>query len=175
MKMHPLLNQLAGADRRSIGKSDQVVKQVLADPKLLRVVFDGMLDDDAVIRMRCADAVEKITAQQPELLRPFKRKLIRRVALVNQQEVRWHVAQMFARLALTSKERRAIVAILQTYLLDKSSIVRTFAMQALADMAMQDAALRPAIVAQIGALTQTGTPAMKSRGRKLQLRLASRG
>lgn len=173
MSIHPLLKQLAGTDRRSIGKSEQVVKQVLANPKLFAIVFDGMLGDDVVLRMRCADAVEKITVQRPDLLHPYKRKLIQRVAKIDQQEVRWHAAQMFSRLTLTPKERRAVIGILQTYLQDQSGIVRTFAMQALADIALQDAGLCPVIVAQIKMLAQTGTPAMKSRGKKLLAQLGS--
>lgn len=169
--MHPLLKQLAGTDRRSIGKANQVVQQVLANPRLFGVVFDGMLDDDSVIRMRCADAVEKITTPHPEFLRPYKNKLVQRVAKIDQQEVRWHVAQLFSRLALTPKERRTVVAILQEFLKDQSGIVRTFSMQALADIAAQDAGLRPPIVKQIGQLTRTGTPAMKARGRKLLAKL----
>jgi hypothetical protein len=46
-------------------------------------------------------------------------------------------------------------------------------MQALADIAAQDDALRPAIVAQLEALTRTGSPAMQSRGRKLLARLGA--
>ena len=40
-------------------------------------------------------------------------------------------------------------------------------MQALADLAEQDAILRPQVVELLEALVQTGSPAMKSRGRKL--------
>jgi len=169
--MHPLLRKLTGADRRSIGKSNQVVAQVLKQPRLFRIVFNGMLDADPVLRMRCADSVEKITAQRPELLRPYKKQLIQRVAKANQQEVRWHVAQMVARLALTPQERLAVVAILREYLTDESSIVKTFSIQALADIAAQDAALRPAIIKQLETLTRTGPPAMQARGRKLLAKL----
>ncbi len=62
--MHPLLKKLQGGDRRSIGQSAQVVAEVLAEPGLFGFVFEGMLDGDPLIRMRCADAVEKITAMQ---------------------------------------------------------------------------------------------------------------
>ena len=121
--------------------------------------------------MRCADAVEKITAQHPEAFcTSHKRKLIQRVAKIDQPEVRWHVAQMFSRLMLTPRERRVVVAIWKG-LQDRSGIVRTFAMQALADMAMQDVQLRPAILTQVKALTRTGTPAMKSRGKKTHAQL----
>jgi hypothetical protein len=47
-------------------------------------------------------------------------------------------------------------------------------MQALADLAQRDAELRPGIVRTLRMLTRTGSPAMRSRGRKLLLRLASR-
>jgi hypothetical protein len=39
---------------------------------------------------------------------------------------------------------------------DKSRIVRTFSMQALADIAAQDAALRPSIISDYSAITQLG-------------------
>ena len=172
--MHPLLQKLAGTDRRSIGKSPQVVVQVLKSPRLFRVLFDGMLDADPILRMRCADAVEKITAQRPELLRPYKKRLIHHVARIEQQEVRWHVAQMFSRLALTPREQRAAVAVLHEYLNDQRGIVRTFSMQALADIAKQDAALRRAIVKQLEKLARTGTPAMQARGHKLLAKLKAK-
>jgi HEAT repeat protein len=169
--MHPLIQMLTGGDRRSIGQSEKVVAAVLADPALFPIVFDGMLADDPLVRMRCADAVEKITEQHPEWLRPHKKALLRRVAKIEQQEVRWHAAQLFPRLPLTKAERRAVVKILDTYLTDKSGIVRTFAMQALADLAVQDDELRAPALAQLEDLTRTGTSAMRSRGRKLLERL----
>ena len=170
--MNPILQKLAGADRRSIGRSDEVVTEVLAEPALFDAVFEGMLAADAVLRMRAADAVEKITAQHPEYLRPYKNKLIRQVARIDQPEVRWHVAQMLSRLDLTRAERRRVVDLLAEYLQDQSKIVRTFAMQALADIAEQDADLRPSILMQLQELTRTGSPAMQSRGRKLLAKLA---
>ena len=57
-----LLEQLAGGDRRSIGRSNEVVATVLADPELLSVLFSGLDHDDPLIRMRAADAREKIGA-----------------------------------------------------------------------------------------------------------------
>ena len=74
--MDSLLDKLAGGDRRSIGRVSEVVADVLEDPTLFEVVFNGMLDDDPIIRMRSADAVEKITAKHQEYLQPHKKKLI---------------------------------------------------------------------------------------------------
>jgi HEAT repeat protein len=169
--MHPLLQRLQGGDRRSIGKSREVVNRVLADPELFGIVFGGMTDDDPLVRMRSADAAEKIAALRPDLLQSYKRRLLREVAPIEQQEVRWHVAQLISRIKLSRTERRIAVEILSRYLKDDSRIVRTFALQGLADLAVQDAYLRPGIVRTLKRLTRTGSPAMRSRGRKLLQKL----
>ena len=173
--MTDLLSKLEGGDRRSVGRVDEVVADVLADPALFAALFEGMLHDSPLVRMRAADAIEKLTARHPEYLQPCKARLMGEVARVNQQEVRWHVAQLFSRLDLDADERRAVAAILSGYLEDRSKIVKTFSMQALADIAMQDEALRPPIVRQLEELTRTGSPAMQSRGRKLLARLKRDG
>ncbi len=54
--MHPILSKLEGGDRRSIGKANEVVAEVLADPTLFEVVFSGLFSDDPLVRMRVADA-----------------------------------------------------------------------------------------------------------------------
>lgn len=165
--MTDLLEKLKGGDRRSIGRVDEVVANVLSNPETFKTLFDGMLSDDPIIRMRSADAVEKITAHHPEYLQPYKDKLIHEVARIDQQEVRWHVAQMVPRLQVSQEERGVIVEILLEYLRDKNRIVKTFSMEALAACAEKDSAIRPRVTALLEELTKAGSPAMKSRGRKL--------
>ncbi len=166
-----ILDKLKGGDLRSTGRSDEVVADVLADPALFDALFRGILAADPLVRMRAADAVEKISANRPDYLRPYKRVLVEQVVEIEQQEVRWHVAQMLPRLEWSQEEQAAIVEILLGYLNDESKIVKTFTMQALADFAARDAKLRPQIVALLEELTETGSPAMKSRDRKLLTRL----
>jgi hypothetical protein len=165
--MHPILKKLSGGDRRSIGRSNEVVAHVLAHSAQFRHVFAGLTTDDPVIRMRAADAIEKITARRPELLRPHKRKLLAIAGSSDQQEVRWHAALIIPRLALTKKERTVALDILFDYLRDKSSIVKTWAMQAIWDLAASDAKLKAQIIPLIEELTEVGTPAMRARGRNL--------
>jgi HEAT repeat protein len=169
--MNSILGKLKGGDRRSLGQADEIARQIAADTRMFSKAFDAMLCLDPVIRMRAADAIEKATREHPELLRPYKLKLLKKVAAIHQQEVRWHVAQMLPRLKLTAKEQELAVAILFDYLEDKSSIVRTFAMQALADLALADHGLRARVVPLLEFLTNTGSPAMRSRGRKLLAKL----
>jgi hypothetical protein len=172
--MNRLLRKLAGGDRRSIGASNEVVAEVVARPALLRLVFEGLKKDDAVLRMRSADAVEKITRGRPELLQRYKKKLLGEIAGSEQPEVRWHVAQMIPRLKLTARERGVAVDILFEYLHERSSIVKTFAMQALAELAMKHAPLKAQVLPLLEELTEAGTPAMRARGRKLLKQLRRR-
>jgi hypothetical protein len=86
--MNDLLKQLQGDDRRSIGASPRVVSQVMTDPGLFPLVFAGMTDPDPLVRMRSADAVEKITAGHPEYLTPYRGQRIKLAGTAEQREVR---------------------------------------------------------------------------------------
>jgi HEAT repeat protein len=165
--MSDILGKLKGGDRRSIGKSEEAVKDIARTPALFADLFAGLFDADPVIRMRAADAVEKSTRNGPELLRPWKRALLEQISILPEKEVRWHIAQLIPRLSLTPGEQETAVQILMGYLQDESSIVKTFSMRALADLALRDDRLRSQIAPLIERLTRTGTPAMRSRGRKL--------
>ena len=120
-----------------------------------------------MVRMRSADGIEKISAHQPELLQPFKKRILRLAGQACQQEVRWHMAQILPRLSLTTREKSRVVDILFDYLEDDSKIVITFSLQALSDLAIEDKRLRHRAVKVIKEFTASGSPAVKSRGRKL--------
>jgi hypothetical protein len=167
MKGNGILAELTGGDRRSIGRAGEAAGRVLKNPALFPDLFAGLLDSDPLIRMRAADAVEKVTRRRPDLLQPWKQSLLERVSQLAEKEMRWHVAQMLPRLNLTPRERSIALGILTGYLADASSIVKTFSMQALADFALRDEELMAQTAPLIERLTRTGTPAMKSRGRKL--------
>ena len=167
MKGRALLSMLEGGKLRSIGRSEEAAAEVLANPLLFKHLVRGMQSTDPILRMRAADAAEKVTRHNPILLAPHKKKILTIIARINQQEVRWHAAQMMLRIEWNSKERSALIALLEEYLRDRSSIVRTSAMQALANLALQDKRLRGGIVKKLKVLTATGTPAMKARGKRL--------
>jgi hypothetical protein len=71
------------------------------------------------------------------------------------------------RLQLSEKDRAAVLDVLSGYLHDKSRTVRMFSMQALANLALDEAKLRPQVIALLQDSIKTGSPVMKSRGRKL--------
>lgn len=170
----PLLSLLTGGDRRSIGRADEVTASVLQSPKLFPQLMTGLWSTDSLMRMRAADAVEKISREKPELLRPYKKELLGLLQEAEEKEVRWHLALMAPRLALNIRERASAVAALRNYLEDRSSIVRTCALQALSDLAEQAPELLPDVIDLLHQAARAGTAAMKARGRKLLLRLEPR-
>jgi len=162
-----LRNLLAGGDRRSNRQSNEVLGLVLSDSRKLPALMDCLWDDDACVRMRAADALEKFSRDQARLLQPFKKVLLELAAESMQREVRWHLAALIPRLQLTKSECERAAEVLKGYLSDRSSIVKTFAMQGLADLAVQQPETQPGVTEFIQRLTKTGTPAMRARGRKL--------
>jgi hypothetical protein len=167
MSSKTILNQLKGGDRRSIGRANQLAKQAAMNPEIFRELIRALWNDDPLVRMRAADAAEKASAKNDRLLAPYRAELLGLLGETTQQEVRWHLAQMIPRLGLSKEERHRSAASLRLYLNDRSSIVRTFAMQALCDLAREDKSLREEVVDLIRYLTRTGSPAMRARGRKL--------
>lgn len=167
--MKAILKKLAGDDFRSIGKSNKVVKSTLANPKIFSDIFAGLLNNDPLIRMRAADAIEKITKIHPEWLQPYKRTLLQKILPLEQQEIRWHVAQMISRLNMTEIERNSVVQVLFTWLDDEreSRIVRVMALQALSDFAQLDNRLKNKVTKKLQELLKTGVPSLKSRSRKI--------
>ena len=139
---------------------------------LFQEIFEGLLDDDALIRMRAADALEKVSSKHPEYLQTFKSQLIQEVSKVDQQEVQWHTAQMFGYLDLPQDEREEIIEILVRWLDDsKSNIVKVCSMQTLAEFAEKDLRNRSKILKKIKSMTKKGSPAVANRGKKLLQKL----
>jgi hypothetical protein len=171
MRRTGVLLLLRGSDRRTIGRADQVAAIVAKSLRLFPKLIAGLWSADPLIRMRAADATEKVTRKQPELLTPFKKELLGLMTEATEQELRWHLAVMVPRLPLNAKERQLAISSLNTYLEDRSSIVKTFALQGLADLAQGDPTIQPTVVEILRDATRNGTSAMKARGRKLLLRL----
>jgi len=158
---------LSYGDLRSAGKSEEVIKLVLKNQELLDSVVSSILSDNPATRMRAADAVEKLTIEHPEWLKPYKKLFLSKIAEIDQKEVKWHVAQILPRFKLTAKEREKIFNLMRGYLEDKSQIVKTFAMQALTDIAMQDRSYVKRVRPIVLNLMRNGAPSQQSRGKKL--------
>lgn len=171
MRDTELLASLSGGDRRSVGRAAEAVTLVSQQPALLAPLFKGMRSDDPVLAMRCADVAEKVTSQHADWLTPYRALLLGPLMEIEQQEVRWHVAPMLSRLTLDGAEADRVMHWLEAATQDRSSIVRTMAMQAMADLAIAHPRLAALVRRHIEELTLTGSPAMRARGHRLLARM----
>ena len=162
-----LAARLGGGDRRSTDAAGEVALAVLAEPTLAPKLVALLRHGDPIVRMRAADALEKATRQQPDLLTPFARELLHEIGPIPQQEVRWHVAQMIPRLSLDAQSRAEAVTLLRVYLADPSRIVIVEALTALAALARDDAALRVWLLPDLREAVANGAPSVRARARRL--------
>ncbi|OGX79882.1 hypothetical protein A6395_04580 [Exiguobacterium sp. SH31] len=165
MDIRELLN---GGDLRSIGHVDAVVAFVGNDPERFNELMNGLTDDRPVVRMRSADAMEKVTRRHPELLRPHQASLFQQLHTTTQQEVRWHLAQVMPRMTWTEDEATDIVRVLSGWIeTETSNIVIVNSLQAIFDLNAVHSRFRDELKALLETQLETGSPAVKSRSKKL--------
>jgi hypothetical protein len=174
-----------GRHRISSGRTAEVINLVRANPKKITQLLECLWDEDPCVAMRAADALEKLTRRrspipdeiQKSLLKTlqgaWKAPLIGLLAEATENKLRWCLAQVVTRLTLTVPECKRVAETLLSYLDDKSSIVKTCALQGLADLTKQDASLLPEVIDQLNIHSRSGTPAMRARGRMLLKQLES--
>jgi HEAT repeat protein len=167
MPRQQIATMLEGGDRRSIGRANEVARLVLKEPRRFRELIKCLWHENPVVRSRAADAAEKVSPKKPRLLDRHKVELLGLLAESEQIELRWHLAAMVPRLHLTPAERQRAIAALHHYLNDRSSIVKTSALQGLADLAQDDGALRGKVKQLLEDAVQSGTSAMRARARNL--------
>ncbi len=138
MPQQNIADLLDGSDKRSIGRANEVAERVQREPRRFRELTECLGSDNPVLRMRAAEAAEKVSAKKPRLLDRYKPELLGPLAEAEQIELRWHLALMVPRLRLTAPERQRAAAAFERCLEDRSSIVKTFALQGLADLARND-------------------------------------
>ncbi len=170
------LDLLAEGPRYDVGRAAEAAALVLARPELVDALFDGIAEDNEGLRNRSSDALEKVSARRPDLLRPYKRELLTRVSRIEHWIVRSHLCQILARLDnYTPAERRRTIALVRGWLSDKSSVVKAVALDCIVQLSLVPgfAAERAAAAALVEECATRGeTPALRARARLLRKQLA---
>lgn len=165
---------LPGA-RLAKARVPEVVALIEAQPKRIASLIECLWDEDAGVANRAADVLEQATRDNPKPLQRWVEPLLGLLAEAAENKLRWNLALTVPRLTLTAVECRRTAQILQIYLDDKSSIVRTAALQGLADLARQDPASLPAVLDLLRQTGRSGTAAMRARSRILLKKLEKGG
>ena len=158
---------LTGGPKREL-RNSAVIDAVLADPDRVDELFACVFDEDAYIRMRAADALEKIGRAQPPIVAPLTDRILTDMALVDQPSVQWHVAQLVSTLPLNNRQRQRGITLVQQYL-DTSDdwIVLTQSMHTIASFAEHDESLRHPLLPRLAELSHDPRPSVARLASKL--------
>jgi len=162
-----ILSMLAAGSPLAIGRAREVAALVLSHPRQAASLVECLWDEDPGVANRAADALEHVSRDLPALLRPWSASLLGLLSEAVESRLRWNLVQIIPRLALKGPEVERAAEQLESCLEDRSSIVKTSAMQGLADLARRDRSMLPQVLDLLRIHTRSGTPAMRARGRKL--------
>lgn len=98
-----------GGKANSLGRSVEVLEAVLSDQDRLPELYDCLFADDAWVRMRAADCLEKVCRQHPEWVEPYVDRMFNELATSTQPSIQWHMAQIFAQVKLTQSQQKKAV------------------------------------------------------------------
>ncbi len=154
---------LSGGDRRSTGRADEAAELALRDTDMRLELVRLLESTDPILRMRAADALEKLSRRNPALLKAFRGLFVRMAPEEKQQEVKWHLAQMLPRLGLGTEQRRLAIEALRGYMEDRSAIVQAWSLNAIAEFAQQDPAYLELVEGLLQEALASPSPAVRSR------------
>ena len=157
------------------GRVLEITQLIVRQPRRAERLIEFLWDDDPGVASRAADVLERVSAHpSPALMRilnQYKEALLGLLPDARFIKLRWNLAFVLPRLALTLPEARRAAATLYTFLDDRSSIVKTAALQGLADLTRHDPDSLSAVLDLLRIQGRSGTPAMRARSRHLIKRL----
>lgn len=86
---------LSGGHPNSLGRTEDVVKLVLADNDRLDELYRTYFSSDEVVRLRTASAMKRVAIARPDLVLGIMDKLQSEVAAIDQPSVQWTLALIF--------------------------------------------------------------------------------
>lgn len=89
---------LSGGHPNSLGRTDEVVELVIAQPARFKELFHCYQSDDAVVRLRTSSAMKRVEAANHALLIPWIDRFIDEIGALDQASAQWTLAQLFVRL-----------------------------------------------------------------------------
>jgi hypothetical protein len=160
---------LSGGDLRSIGKGNAVAAAV-SNRAEFDELFKYLFHHDRLVKMRAADALEKISAAHPGYLAGHKKELFELLNAQEGIELQWHLAQLIARVDLTVRETEIVWNKLSEWAMDKnqSRIVRVNSLQSLYDLSNLHPEFQNKFTIIINKIEKEQIPSILARIKKLR-------
>ena len=123
-----------GGKKNTLGRAEEVVQIVLTDRSRLDELYQCLFEEDAWLRMRAIDALEKVCRVHPEWLEAYVDRLLHEVAAIDQASIQWHLAELFREIDLSPEQREQAITIMKRNVASSSAdwIVASNTMETLA-------------------------------------------
>jgi len=160
---------LTGGHPNSLGRTVEVVEQVLAEPGRFDELFACYGSHNAVVRLRTSSAMKRVEAGRHGLLVPYIDRFIEEIGALDQASAQWTLAQLFARLAddMDERQRAGALRIMKRNLAHHQDwIVLNMTMETLADWAMDEPALKEWLGPHLQRLTADKRKSVASKAAK---------
>src|SRR5580658_6011183 len=148
-----------------------IVEWIADRPRTVSKLLALLWDDNQGVANCASDVLERITRKPSPALRSaitrHKAELIGLLSDAALAKLRWNLALTIPRLPLSVSECRRVASVLNTWLDDPSSIIKTTALHAMAELTTQDSDSLPEVVDLLRVKGRSGTPAMRARSRIL--------
>ena len=166
---------LSGGHPNSLGRTEEVVDLVLADPQRLTDLYSCYFSADEVVRLRASSAMKRVTIAHPDWTMGFMDRLQDDVARIDQASTQWTLALIFdhTRNLLSEEQRSRAVEIMQRNIAEHDDwIVLNNSMKVLGSWADDDEGLRRWLRPHAQRLAEDPRKSVASNGRKLLERLS---
>jgi HEAT repeat protein len=164
----PLRSLLVGGDRRSIRQSAAALRWVQADRRRVRSLAQLTSDEDELVVMRATDLLEKLARSHPAWVQPHRALLIGPLSVHRMWEVQLQVVRALPLLRWTAVERQEVVAILRRALAHPKLFVRIWAMDSLAQFALDDLSLADTVHRVLASAEHSTSAAQRARARRIR-------
>lgn len=95
-----------GGKSNSLGRVNDVIQEVFSDKTLVEELYACMFSENAWVRMRAADAFEKVCREYPERIEPYIDRIQKELSGSRQPSIQWHIAQIYQEVSLTDEQKK---------------------------------------------------------------------
>ena len=162
---------LSGGDRRSIAKSNRVRQLIDQKPSLVADLAALTADQDWLVTQRALDLLEKLAHDHPEWIAPHKTIFVGPLAESDKWEIRLQVVRALPLFRWSPAQARRVEEILLENVAFPQIFVRAWALDGLATLAEQRAALAPIVRKHLRDFEASPSKALQARAKHIRARL----
>jgi hypothetical protein len=91
-------DRLKGGHPNSLGKTVEIVAEVLQSNELFDELFNCYSSTDEIVRLRTSNAIKRICKEKKQILLPYIDRFLDEIAKIDQASTQWTLSQLFGSL-----------------------------------------------------------------------------